>query len=120
MPFRREGFKALPYPCRRMSNVIRDDSEPSGLKLPRDRECVVPLTAQAKVVPEHCVGRVEHVTSGQATHFHTGAECLAFMARVLRARRPEAPQLNASDRPAWERRDKTGHPRQQDEDRPPG
>ena len=29
-------------------------------------------------------GRVEHVTSGQATHFHSLEELLAFMGRVLR------------------------------------
>ena len=60
--------------------------------LPRDRAFVVQLTAQAAVVPEGFQGRVEHVASGQATHFHTVAECLAFMAQVLRerqARRPE-------------------------------
>ena len=54
--------------------------------LPRDRAFVVQLTAQAAVVPEGFQGRVEHVASGQATHFHTVAECLVFMARVLRER----------------------------------
>jgi hypothetical protein len=37
-------------------------------------------------------GRVEHVVSGQATHFHSLEELLAFIARVLtevRAKRPE-------------------------------
>jgi hypothetical protein len=33
-------------------------------------------------------GRVEHVVSGQAMQFHTLAELLAFMARVLRQQRP--------------------------------
>ncbi len=55
--------------------------------LPRDRAFVVQLTAQAVITPEGFLGRVEHVASGQATHFHTVAECLAFMARVLRERR---------------------------------
>ena len=54
--------------------------------LPRDRAFVVQLTAQAAGTPEGFRGRVEHVASGQATHFHTVAECLAFMARVLRER----------------------------------
>lgn len=60
--------------------------------LPRDRAFVVQLTAQTVGTPEGFLGRVEHVASGQATHFHSVAECLAFMARVLRerqARRPE-------------------------------
>ena len=52
--------------------------------LPRDRAFVVQLTAQAVVAPERFQGRVEHGASGQATHLHTVAECLAFMTRVLR------------------------------------
>lgn len=39
-------------------------------------------------------GRVEHVMTGQATHFHSVEELLAFMGRVLakvRAERPEEP-----------------------------
>ena len=51
--------------------------------LPRDRAFVVQLTAQAAGTPAGFQGRVEHVASGQATHFHTVAECLGFMARVL-------------------------------------
>ena len=60
--------------------------------LPRERAFVVQWSAQAALTPEGFQGRVEHVASGQATHFHTVAECLVFMARVLRerqARRPE-------------------------------
>jgi hypothetical protein len=33
-------------------------------------------------------GRVEHVVSGQATHFASLEDLLAFMARVLHQRRP--------------------------------
>ncbi len=51
--------------------------------LPYNRAFVVQLTVQAVVAPESFRGRVEHVASGQATHFHTVAECLGFMARVL-------------------------------------
>jgi len=54
--------------------------------LPRDRAFVVQLTAQAAGTPEDFWGRVEHVASGRATHFHTVADCLAFMARVVRER----------------------------------
>ena len=63
--------------------------EPHGAEervLPRDRAFVVQLTAQAAGTPEGFQGRVEHVASGQATHFHTVAACLACMARVLRER----------------------------------
>jgi hypothetical protein len=51
--------------------------------LPVQRAFVVQLHATAAVVPERMAGRVEHVVSGQATHFHTLDELLAFVARVL-------------------------------------
>lgn len=37
-------------------------------------------------------GRVEHVLSGQAGHFHTLTELLAFMAQVLTALEATAPE----------------------------
>lgn len=55
--------------------------------LPRDRAFVVQVAAQASRAPEGFRGRVEHVASGQATHFHSVQEFLAFIARVLRERR---------------------------------
>ena len=51
--------------------------------LPRQRAFVVQLQAQADATPERFAGRVEHVISGQAVHFHSLDECLAFIARVL-------------------------------------
>jgi hypothetical protein len=36
-------------------------------------------------------GRVEHVVSGQATHFHSLEELLAFIARVLADVRTQSP-----------------------------
>jgi hypothetical protein len=54
--------------------------------LPRDRAFVVQLAGPAAGTPEDFWGRVEHVASGQARHFHTLADCLAFMARVVRER----------------------------------
>lgn len=60
--------------------------------LPYDRAFVVQLAAQAAGTPEGFLGRVEHVASGQATHFHTVAECLAFMARLLHERRARQPE----------------------------
>ena len=51
--------------------------------LPVQRAFVVQLHATAAVAQGHLAGRVEHVVSGQAAHFHTLAELLAFMARVL-------------------------------------
>jgi hypothetical protein len=51
--------------------------------LPVQRAFVVQLYATAAVAQGHLAGRVEHVISGQATHFHTLDELLAFMAQVL-------------------------------------
>jgi hypothetical protein len=47
------------------------------------RAFVVQLHATADVVQARLVGRVEHVVSGQARHFQTLEELLAFIARVL-------------------------------------
>ena len=57
-------------------------------QLPGERAFVVQLAATAEVAPGRLEGRVEHVVSGQATHFHSLEDLLAFMARVLRQRRP--------------------------------
>ena len=51
--------------------------------LPAQRAFVVQLHATAAVAQGQLAGRVEHVVSGQAAHFHTLDELLAFMARVL-------------------------------------
>ena len=53
--------------------------------LPVQRAFVVQLHATAAVAQGQLAGRVEHVLSGQATHFHTLEELLAFMAQVLAA-----------------------------------
>ena len=55
-------------------------------RLPADRAFVVQFLATAEVVPDRLAGRVEHVVSGQATHFHSLEDLLAFMARVLTTR----------------------------------
>ena len=57
--------------------------------LPVERAFVVQLHATADVTQARLVGRVEHVVSGQARHFHTLQELLAFMAQVLT---PQAPR----------------------------
>jgi hypothetical protein len=43
----------------------------------------VQVHAEAEVAQGRLAGRVEHVVSGQATHFASPEELLAFMARVL-------------------------------------
>ena len=57
--------------------------------LPAERAFVVQVYAEAELSPGGFAGRVEHVVSGLATHFHTPEELLRFMARVLRERPPE-------------------------------
>ena len=56
------------------------------------RAFVVQFRAETEMAHGRCAGRVEHVVSGQAVHFHSLEELLAFMARVLStvcAKRPE-------------------------------
>ena len=57
-------------------------------RLPAERAFVAQLLATAAVAPGGLEGRVEHVVSGQAAHFHSLEDLLAFMARVLHQRRP--------------------------------
>ena len=49
---------------------------------------VVQLREGTALTPEALHGRVEHIVSGQATHFSSVEDLLAFMERVLRQRRP--------------------------------
>jgi hypothetical protein len=46
------------------------------------RAFVVQLREQADVERGQWLGRIEHVTSGQATHFESLNELLAFVVRV--------------------------------------
>ena len=55
------------------------------------RAFVVQLHATAMVAQGRLAGRVEHVLSGQAAHFQTLDELLAFMARVLTGLESAAP-----------------------------
>jgi hypothetical protein len=61
--------------------------------LPVRRAFVVQFGAETAVGQQRFVGRVEHVVSGQATHFATLEKLLAFMTRVLAAQdtAPEEP-----------------------------
>ena len=51
--------------------------------LPTKRAFVVQFRAQPPWAPMSWEGRVEHVVSGQMTHFHSLEELLAFIRRVL-------------------------------------
>ena len=57
-------------------------------RLPADRAFVVQFLATAAVDEGRLEGRVEHVVSGQATHFASLEDLLAFMAHVLHQRHP--------------------------------
>ena len=48
-----------------------------------NRAFVVQFRAQPPWAPMSGDGRVEHVVSGQMTHFHSLEELLAFIRRVL-------------------------------------
>ena len=54
--------------------------------LPAERAFVVQFYAGAEPAEGEVAGRVEHVVSGRATHFHSAEELVGFMARVLHAR----------------------------------
>jgi hypothetical protein len=53
------------------------------LPLPTNRAFVVQMRAQPPGSPLVWDGRVEHVVSGQMTHFHSLEELVAFISRVL-------------------------------------
>ena len=53
------------------------------LPLPTNRAFVVQLRAQLPGGPLAWDGRVEHVVSGQMTHFHSLEDLVAFISRVL-------------------------------------
>ena len=55
---------------------------------------VVQFRVETDLAQGRCTGRVEHVVSGQATHFASLEELVAFLTRVLtavRARHPFPP-----------------------------
>jgi hypothetical protein len=60
---------------------MKSHAEPAH-SLPAQRAFLVQVHAHAEVAQGHLAGRVEHVVSGQATHFASPEELLAFMARV--------------------------------------
>jgi hypothetical protein len=52
---------------------------------------VVQFRVETDLGQGRCTGRVEHVVSGQAIHFESLAELLAFLTRVLTAVRAQTP-----------------------------
>ena len=51
--------------------------------LPVRQAFVVQVSIEADVTQGHWVGRVEHVVSGEAQHFQSLDDLLAFMTQVL-------------------------------------
>ena len=51
--------------------------------LPTNRAFVVQLHADAQVAQGELRGRVEHIVSMRATHFHSLEELMAFMVQVV-------------------------------------
>jgi hypothetical protein len=54
------------------------------------RAFVIQFRTGTEIAAGRMAGRVEHVVSGQAKHFTTLEELLAFMARVLSEQNPAA------------------------------
>jgi len=76
-------------------------------RLPVQRAFVVQLHATTVVAQGQLTGRVEHVLSGQAAHFDTLDELLAFMARVLaglESTEPSETRMNLLGSSAMDRR----------------
>lgn len=53
---------------------------------------VVQFRVETDLAQGRCTGRVEHVVSGQAAHFQSVEELLAFLTRVLTAVRTNPAQ----------------------------
>ncbi|MGE0821177.1 MAG: hypothetical protein AB7G75_07010 [Candidatus Binatia bacterium] len=55
----------------------------SPVSLPANRAFVVQVAAEAAPEQGAISGRVEHVVSMEATHFHSVEELMSFMIRIL-------------------------------------
>ena len=58
---------------------------------PAHRALVVQVAVAEPGGPDGPLGRVEHVVSGQATYFASGAELVAFIAQLLAEGKTEPP-----------------------------
>jgi len=54
---------------------------------------VVQFRVETDLAQGYCTGRVEHVVSGQAAHFQSLEELVAFMTEVLTSVRTQHPNL---------------------------
>lgn len=51
--------------------------------LPSNRAFVVQFRAATELAPERCAGRIEHLVSGQSTHFESWEQCWHFIEETL-------------------------------------
>jgi hypothetical protein len=63
----------------------------SAAALPSDHAFVVQFRAQPKGKRVQYTGRVEHLVSGQATHFYSRTELQEFIAKILTSRSGQPP-----------------------------
>ena len=63
----------------------------SQSRFPAQRAFVVQVAVAELGVPDTPLGRAEHVVSGQATHFASWAELVAFIEQVLAEEEAEPP-----------------------------
>jgi hypothetical protein len=90
----RPSAPALSHHQRRCHRQGGDRMERDNRRTPPfspDHAFVVQFYAETQVEAGQLVGRVEHVVSGQATHFQSLETLLAFLARVLREVQAESP-----------------------------
>lgn len=69
-----------------------DDRRPA---LPSDHVFVVQFRARSRAHRLAAAGRIQHLRTGEATHFDSPEQLLAFTRRVLRSRSRPAPQKDA-------------------------
>jgi hypothetical protein len=62
---------------------IKKANEAQGSLLSPQRAFVVQFHADTDLEGDRCTGRVEHVVSGQATHFQSLDDLLVFITRIL-------------------------------------
>ena len=78
-----EDVLSFPKPHRNGRKTYHEATTKETTQLRTDRAFVVQLTASTVISREHIAGRIEHVVSGQSTHFQSLEGLLAFIAQVF-------------------------------------
>jgi hypothetical protein len=73
---------------------------PHSHPLPAERAFVLQLSADAEIASRRLAGRVEHVTSGESTHFQSLEQLLGFLAALTDGtdRHAEEPSRKETER----------------------